>query len=151
LEENIVAMIPKKLQPEINNAYEQEYEVPLIGIALPDGYVNVMPRGSTQVYDDDHFSFWIRGRGTTDKLMRDGLKFTVFFRKLRLRSDGVLPIGGIARFYGTIAVHKSGPVYDKVWERLIPGEKKWDPDKKGFAVLLKVERAEDLFGQPLKL
>ena len=32
-------------------------------------------------------------------------------------------------------VHKSGPVYDKVWERLI----------------LKVERAEDLFGQPLKI
>jgi len=146
-----VAKIPKKLQPQINNAYENEYEVPMIGIALPDGYVNVTPRGSTQVYDDEHISFWIRGRGTTDKLLKDGGKLSVFFRKLQLRTDGVLPIGGIARFYGTVAVHKSGPVYDKVWERLIPGEKKWDPDKKGWAVLLKVERAEDLFGQPLKL
>jgi hypothetical protein len=144
-------MIPRKLQPEINNAYEAEYEVPLIGIALPNGYVHVTPRGSTQVYDDDHFSFWIRGRGTTDQLLTDGAKLSVFFRKLKLRSEGVLPIGGIARFFGTVAVHKSGSVYDKVWERLIPGEKQWDPDKKGFAALLKVERAEDLFGQPLKL
>jgi hypothetical protein len=145
-----VAKIPKKLQSQIDNAYENEYEVPMIGIALPDGYVNITPRGSTQVYDDDHFSFWIRGRGTTDQLLKDGGKLSVFFRKLQLRTDGVLPIGGIARFFGTVSVHKSGSVYDKVWERLIPGEKKWDPDKKGFAVLLKVERAEDLFGNPLK-
>ncbi len=145
-----MAKIPKKLQPQIDNAYENEYEIPMIGIALPDGYVNIAPRGSTQVYDDDHFSFWIRGRGTTDKLLQDGGKLSVFFRKLQLRTDGVLPIGGIARFFGTVSIHKSGPVYDKVWERLIPGEKKWDPDKKGFAVLLKVERAEDLFGNPLK-
>jgi hypothetical protein len=143
--------IPKKLQPQIDNAYEEEYEVPLIGIALPDGYVHITPRGSTQVYDDEHFSFWIRGRGTTDKLLQDGGKLSVFFRKLKLRSEGVLPIGGIARFFGTVAVHRSGSVYDKVWERLIPSEKKWDPDKKGFAVLLKVERAEDLFGQPLQI
>jgi hypothetical protein len=30
-------------------------------------------------------------------------------------------------------------------------EKDRDPDKKGFAVLIKVERAEDLDGQPLAL
>jgi hypothetical protein len=146
-----VAKIPKVLQSHINNAYEHEESIPLIGIALPDGYVHITPRGSTQVYDDDHFSWWIRGRGTTDKLLQDGGKLSVFFRKLQLRSDGLLPIGGIARFFGIVSVHKSGPAYDKVWERLIPGEKKWDPDKKGFAVLMKVERAEDLFGQPLKL
>jgi hypothetical protein len=38
-----------------------------------------------------------------------------------------------------------------VWERLIPPERQWDPDRKGWAVLIQVERAEDLLGQPLKL
>jgi hypothetical protein len=38
-----------------------------------------------------------------------------------------------------------------VWRRLVPPEKDRDPDKKGFAVLIKVERAEDLDGQPLAL
>jgi hypothetical protein len=61
------------------------------------------------------------------------------------------PIGGIARFYGTASVHKSGSVYENVWRRLIEPEKKWDPEKKGWAILIKIERAEDLFGQPLKM
>jgi hypothetical protein len=37
-----------------------------------------------------------------------------------------------------------------VWERLIEPEKKSDPEKKGWAVLIKIDRAEDLLGQPLK-
>ncbi len=61
------------------------------------------------------------------------------------------PRGGIARFYGTAKIYKSGPVYDEVWRRLIQPEKDRDPDKKGYAVLIEVERAEDLAGEPLKL
>ena len=63
----------------------------------------------------------------------------------------VLPRGGIARFYGTAKIYKSGPVYEEVWRRLIQPEKDRDPDKKGYAVLIAVERAEDLAGQPLTL
>ena len=47
-------------------------------------------------------------------------------------------------FYGTAKIYKSGPVYEEIWNRLIEPEKKSDPDKKGFGVLIKVERAEDL-------
>ena len=64
---------------------------------------------------------------------------------------GILPKGGIARFYGTARLFKSGPVYDEVWTRLIQPEKDRDPDQKGFAVLIEVERAEELDGTPLGL
>ncbi len=37
----------KKLQAEINNAYEQEYEVPLLGIALPDSTAYRVSRRSS--------------------------------------------------------------------------------------------------------
>jgi hypothetical protein len=74
----------------------------------------------------------------------------VFFRKPQLRADGVLPKGGIARFYGTAAIHKTGPVYEEVWKRLVQPEKDRDPEKKGFAILITVERAEQLDGAPLK-
>ena len=59
--------------------------------------------------------------------------------------------GGIARFYGTAKIYKSGPVYEEIWKRLIEPEKKGDPEKKGFGVLIKVERAEDLSGTPLAI
>jgi hypothetical protein len=144
-----MAAIPKTLQPHINSAFPDN--VCLVATVLPNGFAQVTPRGSTMVFDDDHLALWERGRGTTTASLTDGTKVTVYFRKPQLRVDGVLPKGGIARFYGTAKLHKTGPAYDKVWTQLVQPEKDRDPDKKGFAVLIKVERAEELDGTPLAL
>jgi hypothetical protein len=142
-------MIPKALHEHIDTAFPAH--VCLVGLALPDGYAQITPRGSTMVYDDQHLALWERGKGSTNAQLRDGAKVTVFFRKPALRESGLLPKGGIARFYGTAKVHKSGAVYDRVWQKLVQPEKDRDPQKAGYAVLVRVERAEDLDGQPLKL
>jgi hypothetical protein len=141
--------IPKTLQTHINSAFPND--VCLVGTVLPNGYAQVTPRGSTLVFDDQHFSLWERGRGSTAENLTDGTKVTIYFRKPQLRADGILPKGGIARFYGTARLFKSGPIYEEVWTRLIQPEKDRDPDKKGFAVLIEVERAEELDGTPLGL
>jgi len=139
-----MASIPKSIQPHIDSAFPQH--VCLIGSCLPDGYAQITPRGSTQIYDDDHISLWERGRGSTTANLQDGSKVTVYYSNFDLYAQGL----AFARFYGVATLHKSGAVYDKVWERLIQPEKDRDPDKGGFAVLIKVERAEDLMGEPLK-
>jgi hypothetical protein len=144
-----VATIPKTLQPHINTAFPEH--VCLVGTALPNGYAQITPRGSTMVLDDNHIALWERGKGSTTGNLHDGSKVTVYFRKPQLRADGVLPKGGIARFYGTAQIVKSGAQYDEVWRRLVQPEKDRDPDKKGFAVLIKIERAEDLDGDPLSM
>ncbi len=144
-----MATIPKVLQEPINTAFPND--VCLVGTVLPNGFAQVTPRGSALVFDDSHFSLWERGKGSTADNLADGTKVTVYFRKPQLRADGILPKGGIARFYGTARLHKSGPVYEEVWKRLIQPEKDRDPDRKGFAVLIEVERAEELDGTPLKL
>jgi hypothetical protein len=118
---------------------------------LPSGFAQISPRGSTMVFDDEHLALWERGKGSTNANLKDGTKVTVFLRKPALRESGLLPKGGIARFYGTAKIHKTGAAYDEVWTRLVQPEKDRDPDKKGFAVLIKVERAEDLDGKPLPL
>lgn len=143
-----MASIPKQLHEPIDTAFPDN--VCLIASVLPNGFAQVTPRGSTMVYDDTHLATWERGRGSTTDNLADGSKVTVFFRKPQLRADGVLPKGGIARFYGTARVYKSGQEYEEVWRRLIQPEKDRDPDKKGFAVLIEVERAEELDGTPLK-
>jgi len=144
-----VATIPKALHEHINTAFPAN--VCLVATVLPNGFAQVTPRGSTMVYDEDHLALWERGKGSTNANLHDKTKVTVFLRKPQLRESGLLPKGGIARFYGTAAIHKSGPAYEEVWRRLVQPEKDRDPDKKGFAVLIKVERAEDLDGQPLAL
>ena len=147
--ESNVAAIPKVLHEHINTAFPAH--VCLVGTVLPNGFAQVTPRGSAAVFDDDHFSIWERGRGSTNASLADGSKVTIFFRKPPLRESGLLPRGGIARFYGTAKIHKSGPVYDEIWNRLIEPEKKGDPEKKGFGVLIKIERAEDLGGNALAI
>lgn len=144
-----MATIPKTLQPHINTAFPEN--VCLVGSVLPDGFAQITPRGSTMVYDDEHIALWERGKGSTTGNLHDGSKMTVYFRKPQLRADGVLPKGGIARFYGIATIHKSGAAYEEVWRRLVQPEKDRDPDKKGFAVLIKVTQAEDLDGAPLTL
>lgn len=142
-------MIPKILHEHINSAFPAN--VCLVGSVLPNGFAQITPRGSTMVYDQRHLALWERGKGSTNANLRDGSKLTVFLRKPALRDAGILPKGGVARFYGTARIHKSGAVYDEVWKRLIQPEKERDPEKKGFAVLIEVERAEDLDGNPLAL
>ena len=105
--------IPKTLQTHINAAFPND--VCLIGTVLPNGFAQVTPRGSTQVFDDGHFSLWERGRGSTAENLTDGTKVTIYFRKPQLRADGILPKGGIARFYGTARLFRSGPIYEEVW------------------------------------
>ena len=144
-----MAVIPKVLHEHINTAYPAH--TCLVGTVLPNGFAQITIRGSTAVYDDEHFSLWERGRGSTNASLTDGTKVTIFFRKPALREDGTLPRGGVARFYGTATLHKSGPVYEEIWKRLIEPEKKGDPEKKGFGVLIKVERAEDFSGNPLAI
>jgi hypothetical protein len=144
-----LAKIPHALHEHINTAFPTN--VALIATVLPNGFAQVTARGSTMVFDDEHIALWERGRGSTSASLQDGSKVTVFFRKPELRASGVLPKGGIARLYGTAKIHKSGPIYDKVWEKLIQPEKNGDPEKKGYAVLIQIERAEDLSGDALKL
>ena len=144
-----MATIPKVLQEHINTAFPAN--VCLVATVLPSGFAQVSPRGSTMVFDDEHLALWERGKGSTNANLKDGTKVTVFFRKAQLRERGVLPKGGLARFYGAAEIHKSGTAYEEVWKRLVQPEKERDPDKKGFAVLIKVERAEDLDGKPLDL
>ncbi len=144
-----MAKIAKTLQPHINSAFPAN--VCLVGSVLPDGFAQVTPRGGTMVFDDQHIALWERGKGSTSANLKDGTPLTVYFRKPQLREEGVLPKGGIARFYGRAKIHKSGPVYEEVWRRLVQPEKDRDPNKAGFAVLIAVERAEDLDGAALTL
>ena len=142
-----MATIPKALHEHINTAFPAH--VCLVATVLPNGFAQVTPRGSTMVLDDQHLALWERGKGSTNANLANGTKVTVFLRKPALRESGLLPKGGIARFYGTAEIHKSGPVYEEIWARLVQPEKDRDPEKKGFGVRIKVERAEDLDGQPL--
>ena len=100
-----MAKIPEVLRPHIDNAFPAN--VCLVGSVLPNGFAQISPRGSTMVFDDTHIALWERGKGSTNENLADGTPLTVYFRKPQLREEGVLPKGGIARFYGRARIYRS--------------------------------------------
>src|ERR1700691_3641954 len=115
-----MAKIPRALHEPINTAFPAN--VCLIATALPGGFAQVTPRGSTMVYDDEHIGLWERGTGSTAEHMTDGTKVTVYSRTPPLRESALLPRGGIARLYGTAKIYRNGAEYEEVWRRLVQPE-----------------------------
>ncbi|MBN08064.1 MAG: hypothetical protein CMM45_09550 [Rhodospirillaceae bacterium] len=142
-----MAKIPVHLQSYVDDAFPKN--VILVGTVLENGYAQVSPRGSVLVWDEETLAFWDRGRGQTHDTVQNGTKLTFYFRNTDLRDDGTLPKGGIARFYGTAELHLDGAVRDRVYDKMKQPERDRDPEKTGSAVLVKIERSEDLSGNPL--
>ncbi len=142
-----MAKIPDRLHSHINGAYPAN--TVLVGSVLPDGFAQFTPRGSVFVFDDEHFAMWERGKGSTNENLKDGSKLTVFYRNMALRENGVLPKGGIARFYGSARLIKEGPLREQIYNGMVAPERERDSDMKGFGVLIKVERAEHIDGTSL--
>ena len=147
-----MSKIPEALREHINSAFPQY--VCLVGTIMADGFANISPRGSTQVFDGDTLAVWDRGGRASSDALKNGSKLSVYFRNPSLSAvarggNGLLPAGGIARFFGSAELHTEGEAYEQVWSNMVQQERDGDPDKKGFAVLIRIERAENLLGQLL--
>ena len=119
---------------------------------MSDGFANISPRGSAQVFDDETLAVWDRGGRASSEALENGAKLMVYFRDPALGArggNGLLPAGGIARFFGTAQIHTSGDAYEQVWSNMVQQERDSDADKKGFAVLIRLQRVENLRGQPV--
>src|SRR3546814_18725443 len=88
--------IPKFVQQHIDAAFPSH--VCLVGTCLPTGFAQISPRGSVQLYDDDHISFWDRGGGSTAAGLSDGSKVTILFHNQERMPSGLLRAGCIGRF-----------------------------------------------------
>jgi hypothetical protein len=103
------------------------------------------------MFDDERFALWSAVGDPPMRTSRMAPRSLSAPAKPPLRESGLLPRGGIARFYGIAKIYKSGPIYEEIWNRLIEPEKNSDPEKRGFGVLIKVERTEDLSGTQLAI
>jgi hypothetical protein len=54
------------------------------------------------------------------------------------------------RFHGVATVHESGPVRDQVMARTVADELDKDPERKGAAVVIRVDKVSNLGGQVLQ-
>jgi general stress protein 26 len=123
--------LTSEMRDHIDNALANRKSCLLV-TATATGYPGVGYRGSLLVYDDEHLAFWERTLGSGLEHIRENPHVVVIYR------DPDSRIGW--RFYGDAHVHDEGPIREQVWERAPKAETDRDPDKKGVAVLIRVDR-----------
>jgi hypothetical protein len=85
------------------------------------------------VYDNDHLAWWERSRAEQILQVEKNPKVLVFYRN---------PGKSIAqlRFYGDATIYYEGEIREKVMAGTPERELNQDPERKGFGVLIRVNR-----------
>lgn len=117
----------------------------LLGTATKDGRPNISPKGSMAVFDGDTLSYWERSHRTAAANIAANPRVVVFYRNAA-RSAEIPYRGATIRFHGSARVVESGPERERAWELAGEVERSRDPEKKGVAVLIKIDRIEELSG-----
>jgi hypothetical protein len=113
----------------VNNAF---YNQQVCVIATSNGgEPDVALKGSFMVWDADHLAYWERGLNETLAAIRANPQVAVL-----VRPKGAPPM----RFYGAARVIDDPERREAIYQRVIPEEQGRDRDKKGFGVLIRVDR-----------
>lgn len=140
-ERSNVLRLTEEMRESINTALANGMPCILV-TAWQDGWPAAGFRGSMMVFDDQHLAYWERTRGRELASIRANPRVLVLFR------DPVKRIGW--KFYGTATVYEEGPIREAVMARTVREELERDPERKGAAVLIRVERITTLGGRVLQ-
>jgi hypothetical protein len=111
----------------------------LVATASKDGTPNIGYKGSVMVFDDDSLAYWERTHQGTLQNVEDNPQVMILFRDPATRAAW--------RFLGKATVYKGGPLREQVMARTVPAELDRDPERKGYAVIVKVDKVLPLSGQ----
>ena len=130
-----------QMQELINNALANGSPC-VLATAAPDGEPDIGFKGSMMVFDDESLAYWERTKRQHLKNITANPKVVVLFRDAKSKAAW--------RFHGAAEVHDAGPIRDQVMARTVAAELEKDPDRKGAAVVIKLDRVTNMAGQVLQ-
>jgi len=100
---------------------------------------NIGYKGSMMVFDDESLAYWERTRQGTLENLEQNPNVMILFRDPATRAAW--------RFAGKATIHKEGPLREQVMARTVPAELDRDPERKGYAVIVKLDKVLSITGQ----
>ncbi len=134
----MVIKLTDQMRKEIDPALEQGCPC-IVGTVSKDGLPNVGYKGSVMVFDDTSLAYWERTLQGALANVEANPNVMVLFRNPTSRAAW--------RFLGTATVHKEGALREEVMARTVPAELERDPEGKGYAVIIAVNKVLPLSGQ----
>jgi predicted pyridoxine 5'-phosphate oxidase superfamily flavin-nucleotide-binding protein len=104
----------------------------LVATASKDGAPNLAFKGSVMVWDKDHLAFWERAHGETLAHLEENPRIAVVYRNR--------DAGKNWRFWGKTQLLRDGELRDQIMARTFQAELDRDPERKGVAVLIRVNK-----------
>ncbi len=111
----------------------------IVATAGQDGMPDIGPKGSVLVLDNDHLAYWERTGGQhLANVEQQTPQVAVMYMNLAERT--------FVRFFGKAELHKTGELRERVMARVVQPELDRDPERKGAAVVIRVDKVIDSFG-----
>jgi hypothetical protein len=124
--------ISEATKQQIDNALADGYPC-VLATASKDAVPELGYKGSMMVFDKESLAYWERTHQTTIRNILENPNVMVLYRNLAK--------GGAAwRFLGKATVYKDGSIREEVMSRTVQAELDKDPERKGFAVVIKVDK-----------
>jgi hypothetical protein len=130
-----------EMREAVNNALANGCPC-VLATAGADGEPDIGYKGSMMIFDDQSLAYWERTRRQHLKNVTANPKVVVLFRDGKTRVNW--------RFHGMATVHDAGPIRDQVMARVVPPELEKDPQRKGSAVIIQVDKVTNLGGEVLQ-
>jgi hypothetical protein len=141
----MATVIPLELDGDMRDAIGTAFEsrnVVTVAYNGEDGWPHVSRRGSTQVFGPQQLAIWVRKRDDgLAKAVETRPQVTLFYLDLVER-------GVVYTFYGRGWVSTDPAVNDQVWTATPEREQAQDPERKGVALVVDLDRIVAQSRQP---
>jgi uncharacterized protein len=114
----------------------------VLSTATVSGEPDIGFKGSTMIFDNENLAYWERTQRQHLKNLRENPRVVVLFRDPKTRINW--------RFHGEAKIHESGPLREQVMARVVKDELDKDPERKGLAVIIRVNKVTNLAGEVLQ-
>ena len=127
----MVVKLTEEMAQYVNKAASDRVPC-VLATASPEGQPDIGFKGSMMVFDDEHLAYWERTRGQHLANVERNPRVAVLYQNSTERKSW--------RFFGQATLYKEGDMWRRVMERVIEGELRQDPERLGYAVLIRVDK-----------
>ena len=113
----------------------------ILATVSADGEPDIGYKGSMMVFDNESLAYWERTKRVHMKNVKENPRVVVLFRDAKTKAAW--------RFHGTATLHENGSIRDQVMARTVKDELDKDPERKGAAVVIRLDKITNMGGQVL--